>query len=323
MKRKVLKLGFIGGIVIFFSLCLFPQNQKNGFKFYVDNLLVPMEYESDFPITNIFYRTPQLFTYYMENYMFAPMYGYRDGYINRLDTATGVWYYRPNYVAGIRTAYASELFLEINDSITNYLINHNLYDYAVKYYIDDEFMYGSNAYWIVRVDKSRLRNYTLICDTLNKEILVDICLNDSLTMRRFVKNKIYKVGLNDEIKEFIKSDILKHNQLDSERDVLEVTFNMYYNNLCMALRNVPKREIEYYDNYFTGYDSIDSNIVIVRMLTGDGFKYVDKIKQDTISFDKTLGHRLRAKKFLYNYSIDNGEYKQIRNNYIWMVRQDK
>ena len=307
MNRVIFKYSLILGIVISISFCLFSQNQKNGLKVYIDNLFIPMEYESDYPITNIFYRTPQLLTYYMENYVFTGWYVCKSN--------PHIYYYLRvadgNNTDALKfiTAYASEQFLEINDSITNYLLNRQLYDYTIKYFLDDEFLYGSNAYDIVKVNKDNVRNYTLICDTLNKEIIVDICQKELFGRWSFVKNKIYKVKLNDEITEFIKSNILRHNQLDLERDVLELMFDRFQSCLSLTIRNISKEEMKYYDNYFTGFDIVDDTVIVLRMLT-DAFEYIDKIEKDTLSINQLVSKVPNENRMLYNYTILDGKFER-------------
>ena len=319
MKRVIFKYSLIFGIVISISFCIFSQNQKNGSKVYIDNLFIPMENELDYPITNIFYRTPQLLTYYMENYMFAKLYFDKGIYVPSSETGKSYGFFKTTLT--FRTPYASELFLEINDSITNYLLNHQLYDYTIKYFLDDEFLYGSNAYDIVKVNKDNVRNYTLICDSLNKEIIVDICQKELLGRWSFVKNKIYKVKLNDEITEFIKSNILRHNQLDLERDVLELMFDRFQSCLSLTIRNISKEEMKYYDNYFTGFDIVDNTVIVLRMLTGDAFEYLDKIEKDTLSIDQFTSNGYNRNKFLYNYQINNGEFELINTYGMSIIKQ--
>ncbi len=307
MKRVIFKYSLILGIVISISFCLFSQNQRRGYNIYMDNLYVPMINGTDYPITNIFYHTPQLLTYYMENYVFTGWYVCKSN--------PHIYYYlrvadgNNTDALKFRTAYASEQFLEINDSITNYLLNRQLYDYTIKYFLDDEFLYGSNAYDIVKVNKDDVRNYTLICDTLNKEILVDICLNQKSQLRRYDQNKIHKVELNCEIKEIITNNILMHNQLDFDREILEVTFHRYYSTFCMTIRNISKEEMKYYDNYFTGFDIVDDTVIVLRMLT-DAFEYIDKIEKDTLSINQLVSKVPNENRMLYHYRIIDGKFER-------------
>lgn len=99
----------------------------------------------------------------------------------------------------------------------------------------------------------------------------------------FRSNKIFKVSINNQLKDLIKG-VLRENQLNSEKEALEVVLYYWwlYSGIDVYITNIKKEELDYSDNYFTGYEYIDGELIIIRILTDHAFEYINKIGNETL-----------------------------------------
>lgn len=304
MMKKNLK--YILGIVTTLVCSLVMSAHHRPLKrMYVDGLYCPKE---EWPVmaSYLSYTVPQLSTYYMDNMRFY----------NRITMFESEDFKEEYPQACLHTPIMSEFIKEINDSISKRILTNNLRDVQIKYSLDNIYWSGINAYKFLNLGKEDIKNYNIIFDAKQNTFYVDIETEDPEDYNEyfFRSNKIFKVSTNNQLKDLIKG-VLRENQLNSEKEALEVVLYYWwlYSGIDVYITNIKKEELDYSDNYFTGYEYIDGELIIIRILTDHAFEYINKIGNETLLMDVPGASMIDFHKFRYDYELINGTFQPTLN----------